>query len=34
VDYALERFFLAAQVLGAFGVVPDLGVFEFFVDFN
>jgi hypothetical protein len=33
-DHALERFLLAAQVLGAFGVVPDLGVFEFFIDFN
>jgi hypothetical protein len=33
-DHALKRFLLAAQVLGTFGVVPDLRVFELFVDFN
>lgn len=30
----LKRFLLAAQFLGAFRVVPDLGVFELFVDFG
>ena len=29
-----KRLLLAAQLLGAFGIVPDLGVFEFLVDFD
>jgi len=31
-DDGLEAFFLAAQVLGMLGVVPDVGVFQFGVD--
>ena len=33
-DHRFERFLLAAQLLGAFRVVPDLGAFELFVDFD
>jgi hypothetical protein len=32
VDYVLERFLFAAQVLGALRVIPDFRVFEFAVD--
>jgi len=31
-DDVFEGFFLAPQILGVFGVIPDSGVFEFCVD--
>jgi hypothetical protein len=32
-DHVFQRFFFLAEFLRAFGVVPDLGVFERGVDF-
>ncbi|GAB3089702.1 hypothetical protein GCM10027287_33540 [Bordetella muralis] len=31
-DDVFEGFFLAPQILGVFGVIPDRGVFEFCID--
>ena len=32
IDDGFEGFFLFAEVLGALGVIPDFGIFEFGVD--
>jgi hypothetical protein len=32
IDNGFERFFLFAEILGALGIVPNGGVFEFPVD--